>query len=234
MKIKKAHCLFEQSGTFKNEFRKLGIDAEDYDIQNEFGETDHVIDLFSEIEGGYDGEPSIFDNMGKDDLIIAFFPCIRFEEQIILWYKGQSVQIKDKWTIEQKLENDIKLHTELDQLYKTITMLTLICYRKGLRLIIENPYSEQHYLHRYWALEPKLIDKNRLLRGDYFKKPTQYFFVNCEPEKNFIFEPQVNNYQGTIIKAKIQGKSTTTSRSMISPEYANRFIREQILDEEQL
>lgn len=47
-----AHCLFEQSGTFKNEFKKLGIHAEDYDIQNEFGETDHVIDLFAEIRGG--------------------------------------------------------------------------------------------------------------------------------------------------------------------------------------
>lgn len=48
----KVHCLFEQSGTFKNEFIKLGHDAFDYDIQNEFGQTDHVIDLFKEIEGG--------------------------------------------------------------------------------------------------------------------------------------------------------------------------------------
>lgn len=46
MKINKSHCFFEQSGTFKNEFIKLGIPAEDYDIQNEFGQTDHVIDLF--------------------------------------------------------------------------------------------------------------------------------------------------------------------------------------------
>lgn len=46
------HCFFEQSGTFKNEFKKLGYDAEDYDIQNEFGETDHITDLFSEIGGG--------------------------------------------------------------------------------------------------------------------------------------------------------------------------------------
>ena len=40
MKINKAHCFFEQSGTFKNEFIKLGIPAEDYDIQNEFGQTE--------------------------------------------------------------------------------------------------------------------------------------------------------------------------------------------------
>lgn len=48
----KAFCLFEQSGTFKNEFKKLGIDAEDYDIKNDFGQTDHIVDLFGEIRGG--------------------------------------------------------------------------------------------------------------------------------------------------------------------------------------
>ena len=51
--IRKVHCFFEQSGTFKNEFIKLGIHAEDYDIQNNFGQTDHTIDLFSEIEKEY-------------------------------------------------------------------------------------------------------------------------------------------------------------------------------------
>lgn len=47
-----AHILFEQSGTFKNEFKKLGVDAIDYDILNDYGQTDHQIDLFSEIRGG--------------------------------------------------------------------------------------------------------------------------------------------------------------------------------------
>ncbi len=49
----KVHCFFEQSGTFKNEFIKMGIPAEDYDIQNNFHQTDHVIDLFKEIETEY-------------------------------------------------------------------------------------------------------------------------------------------------------------------------------------
>ena len=48
----KAYCLFEQSGTFKNEFIKLGIHAEDFDILNDFGETDHVVDLYQQIRGG--------------------------------------------------------------------------------------------------------------------------------------------------------------------------------------
>ena len=85
MEIKgKVHCLFEQSGTFKKEFQKLGYSAYDYDIQDDYNETDYVLDLFTEIEKGYADEafnsdfPSIFDNMQKDDLIIAFFPCIMF------------------------------------------------------------------------------------------------------------------------------------------------------------
>lgn len=52
VEVMKVHCLFEQSGTFKNEFRKLGIEAYDYDILDDFGETDHIIDLFAEIRGG--------------------------------------------------------------------------------------------------------------------------------------------------------------------------------------
>lgn len=51
----KAHLLFEQSGVFKNEFKKLGYDALDYDIQNNFGQTDRQMDLFAEIENAYQG-----------------------------------------------------------------------------------------------------------------------------------------------------------------------------------
>lgn len=59
----KVWCLFEQSGTFKNEFKKLGYDAVDVDIQNNFGETDHQEDLFKAIEDAYDGKPSLFDKI---------------------------------------------------------------------------------------------------------------------------------------------------------------------------
>lgn len=79
MEIKeKVHCFFEQSGTFKNEFKKLGYEAYDYDIQNNFGETDNIVDLFDNIEKAYIGERSLFDNIKKDDLIVSFFPCIYF------------------------------------------------------------------------------------------------------------------------------------------------------------
>ena len=84
------HCFFEQSGTFKNEFKKLGYDAKDYDILNDFGETDQVIDLFCEIRKAYNNEPSLFDIIiGGTDTIIAFFPCIRFTRQMIMAFKGE-------------------------------------------------------------------------------------------------------------------------------------------------
>lgn len=240
MTINKVHCLFEQSGTFKNEFKKFGISAEDYDILNDFGETDHVIDLFNEIRGGYEGKPSIFDTFQKDDVIFAFFPCIRFEASILLWFRGQAKQMKS-WTDVQKMQYCMKLQSELTELYNLVNMLFQICIKRELRLIMENPYSEEHYLRRYWCIPPAIIDKDRRERGDYYKKPTQYWFINIKPKNNLMFET-VNdnsiNIKDTIRNItkdtfeKHTGRKITSgkvARSMIHPNYANRFIREFIL-----
>lgn len=130
MKIKNVHCLFEQSGTFKNEMKKIGINAEDYDIQNEFGETDHVVDLFGEIDKAYDGKPSIFDNIGECDLVFAFFPCTRFEAQIQMAFRGERPN-ESRWTDEQKIAQSMKLYEELHSLYMRICKLFTICLRGG-------------------------------------------------------------------------------------------------------
>lgn len=128
----------------------------------------------------------------------------------------------------------MELHKELAENYELITKLAVICLRKRLRLIIENPYSEQHYLTKYWCLKPKVIDRDRTVRGDIFTKPTQYWFVGCDPSFKVIFEMMEyvehkdwnSSTWGTSAKAKAE-------RSLIHPQYANRFIREFILDEEQ-
>lgn len=96
---------------------------------------------------------------------------------------------------------------------------------KKLRIIIENPYCTQHFLTRYWPLEPSLIDKDRSLFGDDFKKPTQYFFVNCKPENNIPFGHQ---FEKRDLK-KIE-ECSTVERSMINPRYAYNFIRDFILE----
>ena len=225
------HCLFEQSGTFKNEFKKLGYETYDYDIQNSFGQTDYVVDLFSEIGGAYEGKESIFDRIKKDDLILAFFPCVRFEDQIMLHFRCQCGTQKN-WTDEQKLEYSMKLQNELTEMYCLISKMVIVCLRKGLRIVIENPYSAQHYLKQYWCIQPKLIDKDRTQNGDIMKKPTQYFFINCEPKNNLVFEPI--EYVDTVRFKKLKGTKNIqrkTMRSMIHPQYANRFIRQYLIDE---
>ena len=219
----KIYCLFEQSGTFKNEFKKLGLEAFDYDIQDDFGETDYICDLFVDIEEAYENRESIFDDITQNDLIIAFFPCIRFEDQIQMHFRGTAIQMKN-WTTEQKLENDLKLHRELSQMYGLVTKLAIICLRRKIPLIIENPYSTTHYLVKYWAIPATIIDKDRTIRGDFYKKPTQYYFINCEPKYNMILEPQIWNKTKTITNT-----SKKNDRSLISQEYANRFIREIIV-----
>ena len=226
-----AHCLFEQSGTFKNEFKKLGYEAYDYDIQNEFGETDYVIDLFAEIEGGYQGKPSIFDNISQDDLILAFFPCTRFEARVPLLFRGEAYQQK-LWNNIEKLEYSIQLQNELTELYNLLSKLVIVCERKGLKMVIENPYTQPHYLTTYWCLKPSLIDKDRTMNGDYYKKPTQFWFVNCNPKNNLVFEP-VDYVERKIIATvkATENTSRKTERSMIHPQYANRFIRQYLIEQ---
>ena len=229
MRINKVHCLFEQSGTFKNEFKKLGIEAEDYDILDDFGQTDHVVDLFGEIEKAYDGKPSLFDNIGDCDLVFAFFPCTRFEAKIPLGFRGQNPQQKN-WSNEQKLAYSMKLHDELHNLYTLICKLFSICLRGGWRMIVENPYTQPHYLTLYFPVQPMLIDKDRTLNGDHFRKPTQYWFLNCKPEQNVCIEVMdyVEKKQVDFVTNDKQTRQVL--RSMIHPQYARRFIIQHIID----
>ena len=130
------------------------------------------------------------------------------------------------WSDIEKLEKDIELHRELSYLYEVISKFAIICLKKNLKLIIENPYSATHYLTKYWGISAKVIDKDRTLRGDFYEKPTQYWFINCEPKQNMIFEAYTWNGDK---KKTINGTHNKTERSLIAPEYANRFIREFII-----
>jgi hypothetical protein len=142
MKINKAHCFFEQSGTFKNEFIKLGIPAEDYDIQNEFGETDNIIDLFAEIEKAYEGGASCFDGIGKDDLIFAFFPCIYFCENNQLYFIGEHLALR-KCSIKEKTNRIINRAREREKFYELILKFFAICEQREFKLIVENHSYKQ-------------------------------------------------------------------------------------------
>ena len=232
MEIKgKVHCFFEQSGTFKNEFIKLGIPAEDYDIQNNFGETDHMDDLFKAIEDAYDGKPSLFDNIrgGQDgDLIMAFFPCIYFCENNELYFTGKHMNLSHLDT-KLKMETILQRSRNRQFMYELCLKLFCICDVRNIRLIVENPYSYAHYLVNNFPYRAVLIDKNRSLRGDFFNKPTQYWFLNCEPTYGKSFQKPSIHKRIASGKPGIQGGICSEDRSIISPDYARNFICDFIL-----
>ncbi len=205
----------------------MGYTAYDYDILNDFGETDFQIDLFDEIANAVRGKPSIFDNMGKNDVTIAFFPCTMFQENNALWFSGRAYQMK-KYSLTQKMDVCIERHQKLHLFYTRLCQLTRLYAEKGMKLIIENPATTPHYLTTYW-IAPSFTDKDRRKNGDHFKKPTQFWFINCEPKNNFLFEPI--EYCETKRIEHLKGSDRTVQRSMIHPQYANRFIRQQILEE---
>ena len=229
MKIQgKVHCFFEQSGTFKNEFRKLGYEAEDYDIQNNFGETDHVVDLFSEIESAYEGGVSVFDTIFKDDLIMAFYPCIFFCAASQMAFSLGYTNYR-KLPDEQKFEAILKRSANREEFYTRLIRFCAVVVRKGLRLIIENPWSEQTYLKANFIKAPDLVDMNRQLRGDYFVKPTAYWFWNCKPTEGQSYERPKEKRVIMNTRGSAEAGLCSEDRSMISPDYARNFICDFIL-----
>ena len=232
MEIKgKIYCFFEQSGTFKNEFRKLGYKAEDYDIQNEFGQTDHITDIFKEIENGFEGKKSIFDNITKDDLVMAFFPCIYFCEASQLAFSF------GYWNYRKK--NDMEIADEIlkrshkrEKYYTILIKMFAICRSRKIRMIIENPWTQPTYLKANFT-PPTIIDKNRLIRGDYFKKPTAYWFISCKPTDGLTIQKNKKQKKIESTKGSKTAGICSTERSMISSDYARNFICDFILGKEQ-
>lgn len=131
--------------------------------------------------------------------------------------------------MEEKLKYDIELHNELHNLYVLISKMVIVCIRKNIPLIIENPYTTTHYLTQYWCIPYTILDENRTKRGDYYEKPTQYWFINREPSNNFIFEPIEYVETKRVNKLGWVNSKIKEERSMIHPQYANRFIREFII-----
>ena len=234
MEIKgKVHLLFEQSGTFLKEFKKLGYDAYDYDIQNNFGETDYVIDLFQEIDNAFLDKPSIFDSITNDDLILAFFPCIYFCDVNEPLFRLDDLNYR-KLSLKEKYDKILERAKNREFFFEMCIKLFCVCDIRGLRMVMENPYSQSHYLVKNFVYKAKLIDKNRRQRGDYFVKPTQYWFLNCEPTfgSSYTVPKEKKTVYG--IKGSNQASLCGEERSLISPDYARNFICDFILGKEQL
>ena len=126
-----------------------------------------------------------------------------------------------------RLQKRTRLHSLL---YKLAAIVDI----KNIKLVIENPATVPNYLiSGQNFLPPTIIDKNRMERGDYFVKPTAYWFFNFEPTHGFSFQ---NNKKQKIINdcARSHGDGLCGGeRSMISSDYARNWICDFILGKPQ-
>jgi hypothetical protein len=185
--------------------------------------------------------------MSKDDLIMAFFPCIKFCN--IAEYNQRSAQeyMRKKGVDIHKIYQFLK--KESDERYffyqKALKMHGCVEFN-GLRMIMENPWHESNYTNYFWFSKPAIIDRDRTMRGDLFKKPTGYWFTNCQPTNGCTIQQTPKSKQKYIgmtseknyPKEKVARGSKTSGlcseeRSMISPDYARNFICDFIIGKKQ-
>lgn len=229
MKPTFVHCFFEQSGTFKNAFRMLNIPAKDYDIQNEFGQTDCICDLFEQIDMEWHGVDGLFTHIKPEHLIIAFFPCIYFNEHNEMFFCGTAYNFRNL-SAAGKIRAIIERSDRRQEYYKKVLQLIAICEERRLKLVIENPYNAHHYWRFNFPNYPRVIDMDRTLRGDFFKKPTQYIFVGFEPGNGRSMNKVYKRKYIEECKSSPVSGMCSAERSIISPEYAHNFICDCIMD----
>lgn len=165
---------------------------------------------------------------------MAFFPCIEFCDAKTLFFKGTHISQK-KWALSTIMRRNVEFAQRREIFFEILLKLVTIVSERDLRMIIENPWNasgETYLQHNFIA--PTIIDKNRSLRGDWFVKPTGYWFINCKP--TFGFTEQRDKDIKTVYKQHGTKKETgmcDEQRSLISPDYARNFICDFLLGKEQ-
>lgn len=138
-------------------------------------------------------------------------------------------------TTKEKTDAILERDKKRASFYGLAIKMMAVAKMRGLRLVMENPWSENTYLKANFIFPPALIDNNRMLRGDYRVKPTAYWFVNATPTHGMTF--QLDKLQEKKTHMKSKGSSVagicSEERSMISPDYARNFICDFILGKPQ-
>ena len=159
---------------------------------------------------------------------MAFFPCIFFCENNQLYFTGNHSNLK-RLAKKDKVDVILKRSQDRTYFYNIALKMFAICDIKGLRLIVENPYAKQHFLVENFPYKATIIDRNRAARGDYFNKPTQYWFINCEPTNGCSYQEAKTHKRVASGKPGAYGGLCSEDRSLISPDYARNFICDYII-----
>ena len=133
----------------------------------------------------------------------------------------------------QRIEAILERAANRELYFARLVKMYGIAKERGLKMIIENPWSEQTFLKQNFPESPAVVDKNRLLRGDYYVKPTAYWFINASPTSRTSFQPRKAGKNICQIEPNHMPGICNEERSMISPDYARNFICDFVLGREQ-
>ena len=101
--------------------------------------------------------------------------------------------------------------------------------RNRLRIVIANPWTMPHFLSEAFLKPPSVIDKDRTIRGDFFRKPTTYWCFNCEPTVGFSRQQDKEVLTVWGKKGASRAGLCSEERSMISQDYALNWICDFVL-----
>ena len=164
---------------------------------------------------------------------MAFFPCIYFETMSCMYFDFTTLNNRHK-PLYCRVDDAIDRLQKRTRFHTLLYELVAITDRRNLRLVIENPNTKPNYLidtQNFPA--PTIVDKNRMLRGDYFTKPTAYWFFGCRPTYGFTMQRDKKRKIVNECKSAPKAGLCSEERSMISPDYARNFICDFILGKEQ-
>ena len=83
-----------------------------------------------------------------------------------------------KLPMNERIEKILERSTNREYFFSIAIKMIGICLLKGIRIIMENPWAEQTFLKANFIQAPSVIDNNRMMRGDFFVKPTAYWFFS--------------------------------------------------------
>lgn len=163
---------------------------------------------------------------------MAFFPCIYFSATSQMNFSFTSVNYR-AMSVREKTDKILERSANRETFFRLLVQMISVAEQRGIRMIVENPWNEQTFLKANFVMPPTLVDKNRMMRGDYFVKPTAYFYVNCEPTHGRSI--QKDKEKRTIMNTRHSSRAGLCSeeRSMISPDYARNFICDFIIGKKQ-
>ena len=141
------------------------------------------------------------------------------------WYSQNYKRLNTK----DKADAILERSANREKFFRLAVMMFAVCEQRNLRIVMENPWAMQTFLKNNFIFPPKLIDNDRSQRGDFYKKPTAYWFMNCEPTHGLTLQ-KLHKPKRIVDQPHERGGGICSEiRSMISSDYARNFICDFIL-----